>query len=431
MATKPVAVTKTETRSGMVSEPPEPFAGVVHAPDFRHLFESMPGLYLILAPDLTIVAASDAYLHATRTTRAILGKDAFEIFPDNPDDPTATGQRNVRASFERVLRDRVVDRLAVQRYDLRQPEHEGGGFEERYWSLVTWPLFGKDNRVDYLIHQIEDVSELVLARQRGSVLEERVEKLGNRCQELDREIQQRSRELHELDRRLKDASERLWRSQQEVIEHTRIEQLLREQGEELRVTLESIGDAVIVTEPDGRIRMLNPVAEELTGWPAAEVRGRPLPDVFRIVNQETRQPVENPATRALNEGVIVGLANHTLLIGRDGVARIIDDSAAPIRTAAGDVGAAPCWSSATRLRATPRRKQRARARPAADALRCPAGRPLDERPRRPLRPQQPRPQRTRRPGDRGGSDRSDRIRLPSPRSGAGIPSGRPPGAARR
>ncbi len=96
-------------------------------------------------------------------------------------------------------------------------------------------------------------------------------------------------------------------------------------------TLMSIGDAVIVTDTGVRVTFLNPVAETLTGWPATEAAGLPLDRVFRIVNEATRVPVDSPVTRALRDGVIVGLANHTLLIARDGTERPIDDSAAPIR----------------------------------------------------------------------------------------------------
>ena len=107
--------------------------------------------------------------------------------------------------------------------------------------------------------------------------------------------------------------------------------------ERLQVTLRSIGDAVVTTDIEGRVTELNEVAEALTGWTLAEAAGRPLDEVFRIVNEETRNPVENPATRALREGTVVGLANHTLLIHKDGSDRPIDDSAAPIRDADGRV----------------------------------------------------------------------------------------------
>ncbi|QDV37747.1 PAS domain S-box protein [Tautonia plasticadhaerens] len=107
-----------------------------------------------------------------------------------------------------------------------------------------------------------------------------------------------------------------------------------------RTILASIGDAVIATDADGRVTFLNPVAERLTGWSLADARGMPLTEVFRIVNETTREPVENPALRALETGVIVGLANHTILIARDGTERPIDDSAAPIRDDAGTVSGA-------------------------------------------------------------------------------------------
>jgi PAS domain S-box-containing protein len=112
---------------------------------------------------------------------------------------------------------------------------------------------------------------------------------------------------------------------------------LREQNEWLRVTLASIGDAVITTDSNGCITFLNPVAHSLTGWKQEEAAGQLLDSVFRIINEESRQPVENPTIRALRDGVVVGLANRTLLIAKDGTERPIDDSAAPIRNEQGEV----------------------------------------------------------------------------------------------
>ena len=108
---------------------------------------------------------------------------------------------------------------------------------------------------------------------------------------------------------------------------------LTESEERLRVTLRSIGDAVIATDSEGRVVFMNPVAELLTGWTTADAHGRPLADVFVIVNETTRVAVENPVTRVLREGITVGLANHTVLFARDGREIPIDDSAAPIRDA--------------------------------------------------------------------------------------------------
>jgi PAS domain S-box-containing protein len=102
-------------------------------------------------------------------------------------------------------------------------------------------------------------------------------------------------------------------------------------GELLRTTLASIGDGVITTDTDGRVTFLNPVAQQLTGWTQDSAVGQPLEQVFVIVSEETGAVVDNPALRAVREGVVVGLANHTLLLSRDGTRRPIDDSAAPIR----------------------------------------------------------------------------------------------------
>jgi PAS domain S-box-containing protein len=117
----------------------------------------------------------------------------------------------------------------------------------------------------------------------------------------------------------------------------RAERRAGERGEVLRVTLGSIGDGVITTDNEGRVTYMNAVAESLTGWTAGQARGRPLETVFRVLNEETRQAVENPAARALRGGLVVGLANHSVLIDRDGVERPIDDSAAPIKDEGGQV----------------------------------------------------------------------------------------------
>ncbi|MBN8421230.1 MAG: PAS domain S-box protein [Verrucomicrobia bacterium] len=112
---------------------------------------------------------------------------------------------------------------------------------------------------------------------------------------------------------------------------------IAEQAERLRTTLASIGDAVIATDTEGKVTNLNAVAESLTGWSNDEAVGRPLESVFHIVNETTREVVESPVAKALREGVIVGLANHTVLIAKDGSERAISDSAAPIRCKAGGI----------------------------------------------------------------------------------------------
>jgi PAS domain S-box-containing protein len=107
--------------------------------------------------------------------------------------------------------------------------------------------------------------------------------------------------------------------------------------ERLRVTLASIGDAVIATDAEGRVTLMNAVARALTGWSADDAARKPLEDVFVILNEGTRRPVENPVHKVLREGVVVGLANHTVLVARDGREIPIGDSGAPIRTAEGQL----------------------------------------------------------------------------------------------
>jgi PAS domain S-box-containing protein len=132
---------------------------------------------------------------------------------------------------------------------------------------------------------------------------------------------------------------RVW-SFRDITERKRAEEELRQQREWFQVTLSSIGDAVVTTDTEGRVSFLNPVAEMMTGWKTGEAAGERLEKVFNIVNEETREPASNPVDRVLREGIVVGLANHTALISKDGSERSIEDSAAPIRDAGGRISGA-------------------------------------------------------------------------------------------
>ncbi len=155
--------------------------GAGAAPDFEGLFEAAPGCFLVLDPRWNIVAVSDAYLHATMTRRDdILGRYLFDVFPDNPDDPTADGVANLSASLERVAGTLAPDTMADQHYDIRRPDDRGGGFEVRHWRPVNWPVLDAAGALAYIIHRVEDVTdqvdaerELEVARHDKKVLVER------------------------------------------------------------------------------------------------------------------------------------------------------------------------------------------------------------------------------------------------------------------
>lgn len=183
--------------------------------DFRALFEAAPGAFLVLAPDppkFTILAVTEAYLRATMTrSEEIVGRALFEVFPDNPADPDATGTKNLLASLERVLRGRAPDTMAVQKYDIRRPTHDAKAveFEVRYWSPVNTPVLGADHEVRYIIHRVTDVTEFVQLKREGAEHRALEEALRTHAGELEVEIYRRAQEIQEANRRLRAANEQL------------------------------------------------------------------------------------------------------------------------------------------------------------------------------------------------------------------------------
>jgi len=211
-------------------------------PDFQALFQSTPGLYLVLAPDLTIVAVTDAYLHATMTKREdIMGRGIFDVFPDNPDDPAATGVRNLRTSLQRVLQNKTSDGMAVQKYDIRKPESEGGGFEERFWSPVNSPVLGPNREVLYIIHRVEDVTEFIRLKQQGLAQEKIAKDLRTHAGQMEAEIYQRAGEVQEANRRLEATNQELLRAKEEAERGSRFkDQFLSTMSHELRTPLNAV-----------------------------------------------------------------------------------------------------------------------------------------------------------------------------------------------
>lgn len=234
--------------------------------DFQALFESAPDLFLVLKPDLTIVAVSNAYLKATMTTRdSIIGKGLFDIFPDNPNDPAATGTNNLRASLNRVIQNLVPDTMAVQKYDIRKTEAEGGGFEERFWSPINSPVLGPNGKLAYIIHRVEDVTEFVRSKNKGQEQAKLTEELRDRLGKTETEVFQRAQEIQAANSLLRKGNEEL--AAKEIA--------LRESHENFSNAISSIKDySILILDPQGKILTWNAGAERIKGYKASEVIGR-------------------------------------------------------------------------------------------------------------------------------------------------------------
>ncbi len=171
---------------------------------FRALFESLPGLFLVLTPDFQIAASSDEYLKATMTRREeIVGRNLFEVFPDNPDDPQGDGVSNLRASLERVRESGQPDVMPIQRYDVRGPD---GEFEERYWSPINSAILDRDRGIEYFVHRVEDVTAFMKHRQSGDPAAAHVP---DRLEIMEAEIYRSSERVRTVNQELRAANAEL------------------------------------------------------------------------------------------------------------------------------------------------------------------------------------------------------------------------------
>ncbi|MER5940015.1 SpoIIE family protein phosphatase [Streptomyces sp. NPDC001928] len=170
------------------------------AVDYEAIFQGLPGMVALLTPELVYVDANADFQRLSGRTRAeLVGRYLFDVFPDNPNDDTATGMRNLQASLLRVVATGERDAMALQRYDVEDPMRPGE-WEERYWSPVNAPVLGPDGKVALLVHRVEEVTELI--RLRGATA-------GNsRARVLEAELYTRARELQEVNERLRQSHAR-------------------------------------------------------------------------------------------------------------------------------------------------------------------------------------------------------------------------------
>ena len=243
-------------------------------PDFKAIFEAGPGLYLVLTPALKIAAASDLYLDATMTLREqLVGRHLFDAFPDNPAEFAATGVANLRSSLERVLTSRTADKMPIQKYDIRRPD---GTFEERHWSPLNTPVLASDEKVLYIIHQVEDVTATVL-RERAHA--------GQR--------QQAAAALVASEERLQLTNARVQATEAQLADaQTRIELTLAA-GEVGTWLWDSVNDCVVADRNLAR----------MFGLSAAAGTGARIADFMCVIHPDDRRGVEQAIAATLRDGV--------------------------------------------------------------------------------------------------------------------------------
>jgi PAS domain S-box-containing protein len=234
--------------------------------DFDSIFLAAPNPYLVLSPDptFTVVGVNDAYLAATDTSRAaIVGRALFDIFPDNPDDPHASGARNLRASLDYVLGHGATHTMAVQRYDVRAST---GAFVKRYWSPVNAPVFGPEGKtIRYVIHHVRDVTEVV-----GTM-----RLTGEYPQHADERARDGEERLSESTIRLRDFEQQFAAQEALRISEARFRQLA-----------DAVPQMVWVTRPDGYHEYFNRRWYEFTGVPEGSTDGEGWKDLFHPDEQE-------------------------------------------------------------------------------------------------------------------------------------------------
>ena len=298
-------------------------------PDFETLFKALPGLYLVLDPDLRIVAASDAYLQATLTRRAdIMGRSLFDVFPVNPDDPSSDFINNTRASLHRVLQSHVADAMVMQRHDVRRPESEGGGFEVRYWSPINSPVLNPDGTLAYIIHRVENVTEFVLLKQQSAGWAVPTGAQGVRT---EAELYSRSREVAETSLRLKEANEDLASALatqtaelQAVLDAAPVAVWIAHDPQCLRITGNAYADRIVMrTGRGGNVSRSAPPGEEAVSY-----------QVFR--NGVELRPEELPAQLAAATGQPVKEEEYELVF-KDGRTVHMLMGAVPLHDAGGRV----------------------------------------------------------------------------------------------
>lgn len=270
-------------------------------PDFRALLDALPGLYLILAPDLTIAGASDAYLRATMTERGrVVGRHVFDVVPGDPDNPDATAVRDLTASFERVLRSRRPDAMPLQRHDVRRAD---GSLEERHWSPLNTPVLDEAGKVQWIIHRVEDVTEVVRLKHE----QDAASTFAAEQAHLVAQLHAANEALAENDRALRANEERL----RDLADD------LQGRGAHLGTILATVPDAMIIIDEAGLIQSFSAAAERQFGYTSDEAQGQ---NVNILMPEPYRTEHQGYIGRYLTTGErrIIGIGRTVLAQRKDG-----------------------------------------------------------------------------------------------------------------
>ncbi len=253
------------------------------ASDYQRIFENVPDLYLILSPDLKILDCSTEFLKATLTERSqIQGLYLFDVFPDNPDDPNATGASNLRASLNRVLQNKVADAMAVQKYDIKNTE---GVFEEKSWSPYLVPVLDNEGNITVIIVKTVDVTTLIEEKEIQLKQSSLIEDLKEQLKTLD--IYKRAQQIQDINVSLRES--------------------VKAKSEEFESLFNAVPVGIVGINKEGKIKLFNEKACQIFNYDVEEIVNRPISQILHCSNQEMQPELlkllQSPANENASEKI--------------------------------------------------------------------------------------------------------------------------------
>lgn len=262
--------------------------------DYHKIFENAPDLYMILSPEFYILDCSDNYLKATLTSREqVMGRHLFEVFPDNPDDPNATGVANLKASLNRVLLNKTTDAMAVQKYDVR---NEDGIFEEKSWCPINFPVLDKNGNILFIIHKAEDVTNLLKDKERQVEQTSLIEDLKEQLKALD--IYRRAQAIQDVNNELRET--------------------VHENAEAFKTLFNAVPVGVIGINCDGLIKFFNEKACQMFNYESEDIINHSIKQILHSPDVEINESLIDILKLPSNETIIEQLNNNCFGIRNGG-----------------------------------------------------------------------------------------------------------------